>query len=88
MSRERSLEYLIFSLPVRMGGIGIDNPVMTTDHEFEASTLMTNNLTNIIYSTVDKRIILKTMTELRWSKSFRTLNKVKRLGSSLKHVIS
>ena len=32
-----------------MGGIGIDNPVMTADHEFAASTLITNNLTNIIY---------------------------------------
>ena len=32
-----------------MGGMGIENPVKTAEYEFEASTLITNTLTNIIY---------------------------------------
>ena len=43
------MERQILALPVRMGGMGIDNPVTTADHEFEASTLITNSLTSVIY---------------------------------------
>ena len=31
-----------------MGGMGIDNPILTSDYEHAASTTITDNLTNII----------------------------------------
>ena len=41
-------ERKILALPVRLGGIGIPNPVMTADHEFSASVDITHSLTEII----------------------------------------
>ena len=41
-------ERKIFSLPVRLGGMGIYDPTKTADNEFIASTLITTNLTDII----------------------------------------
>ena len=38
----------IFALPIRLGGMGIRNPTETSDNEFEASTRITENLTDII----------------------------------------
>ena len=43
-----NLEREIISLPVRMGGLGIQNPVMTADIEFRNSSLVTRNLTTLI----------------------------------------
>ena len=36
-------------MPVRLGGMGIDNPVLTSDFEYAASTTITETLANIIY---------------------------------------
>ena len=38
------IERQMLALPVRFGGIGIQNPVKTADTEFEASTVVTENL--------------------------------------------
>ena len=38
----------IFALPIRLGGMGIRNPVETSDSEFLASTRITKTLTEII----------------------------------------
>ena len=42
------IERKILSLPVRMGGMGIQNPVLTADIEFENSINITRNLTALI----------------------------------------
>ena len=38
----------LFSLPLRFGGMGIQNPVDTADSEFMASSAITRNLTDLI----------------------------------------
>ena len=50
------LERDLFSLPVRLGGLGISNPVECTDFEFQASDKITENLKKLIIdqqSTID-----------------------------------
>ena len=42
------LERQIIALPVRFGGLGIQNPVETADREFEISVKITANLKEII----------------------------------------
>ena len=42
------IERVVFSLPVRFGGMNIKNPVETADQEFKASEHITENLTQII----------------------------------------
>ena len=42
------IERRILSLPVRMGGLGIQNPVETADTEFHNSSVMTKNLSSLI----------------------------------------
>ena len=42
------LERRLISLPVRLGGLGIQNPMLTADTEFRNSTIVTENLTNLI----------------------------------------
>ena len=42
------LERQMVSLPVRMGGLGIQNPVMTADTEFRNSCVVTENLKTLI----------------------------------------
>ena len=42
------LERNIFSLPVRHGGMGIQNPMLTADIEFRNSSIVTKNLTQLI----------------------------------------
>ena len=42
------VERKIISLPVRLGGLGIQNPCETADIEFRNSTLVTRNLTELI----------------------------------------
>ena len=41
-------ERKIFSLPVKLGGMGIYDPTKTADNEFAASARITANLTDII----------------------------------------
>ena len=36
------------ALPYRYGGIGILNPMQTAEREYNASVLITSNLTNLI----------------------------------------
>ena len=38
----------LFSLPVRLGGLGIQNPTITADIEFYNSSIVTQNLTELI----------------------------------------
>ena len=38
----------LFALPLRFGGLGIQNPTKSADREFEASVAITNDLTNLI----------------------------------------
>ena len=38
----------LFSLPLRFGGMGIQNPVVTSDSEFMASSAITRNLTDLV----------------------------------------
>ena len=42
------IERRIFSLPVRLGGMGIQNPTETAEREFRNSCLVTENLTTLI----------------------------------------
>ena len=42
------VERQIVALPVRMGGLGIQNPVLTADTEYRNSSLVTQNLTTLI----------------------------------------
>ena len=42
------LERAVISLPVRMGGLGIQNPIQTADTEFRNSVFVTTNLTALI----------------------------------------
>ena len=42
------IERDILSLPVRLGGMGIQNPTLTADDEFKASQHITHDLTEII----------------------------------------
>ena len=43
------IERRMLALPVRLGGIGIMNPVTTAQFEYDTSLEITANLTNIIY---------------------------------------
>ena len=44
------IERKIFSLPVRLGGLGIQDPTVTADLEYRASIFVTRDLTDIIYN--------------------------------------
>ena len=46
--RVTDLERKIISLPVRLGGMGIQNPTLTADTEFRNSSIITKNLTTLI----------------------------------------
>ncbi len=44
------VERRILALPVRLGGMGIENPAENSMHEFNTSAAVTKNLTEIIYN--------------------------------------
>ena len=44
------LERRILALPVRFGGLGVLNPVITSNYEFDTSIKITSNLKNLIYN--------------------------------------
>ena len=51
------IERQMLALPLRFGGIVIQNPVLTSDREYTASVLVTKQLTDLIYqqdTSVDK----------------------------------
>ena len=64
----------IFALPIRLGGMGIRNPTETSDNEFEASTRITENLTDIIcrqeknLDNYDKDRVVATIKEVKKEK--------------------
>ena len=43
------LERKILSLPVRFGGLGIANPLECADREYDASCIITENLSSLIF---------------------------------------
>ena len=71
------VERRILALPVRMGGMGIENPVLTADAEYTASTIITDNLANIIYrqeinfDNYDKDQVERTIKETKVTKENR-----------------
>ena len=64
----------ILALPLRYGGLGIQNPVLTADREYKASKLITQQLTEMIFnqdqdlSKLDRPLITKTKAELKLEK--------------------
>ena len=44
------LERRLLALPVRLGGIGIQNPVQTAEYEYKSSCEITENLMSLIYN--------------------------------------
>ncbi len=70
----------MLSLPYRFGGMGIQNPVETADHEYKTSVAVTKNLTQLIISqdmdvtkvnavqTQETKIKLRAAKELRLKK--------------------
>lgn len=48
--RVSDIERKILSLPVRLGGIGIQNPTETADVEYDTSVKITENLKTLIYN--------------------------------------
>ena len=71
------LERRILALPVRMGGMGIENPVERSNEEFMTSSAVTENLTKIIYNqerdfqNYDKEKVKETITEMKSRKEMR-----------------
>ena len=67
-------ERKIFSLPVKLGGMGIYNPTKTADNEFAASTRITANLTDVIckqeqdFSNYNKDGVTATIKEVKIQK--------------------
>ena len=47
----------VFSLPARLGGLGIQNPVDTSDSEYFFSKLMTENLSAAVLKQEDTLIV-------------------------------
>ena len=66
-----TLECDMLALPLRHGGLGIQNPTKTSDREYEASKKITEQLTELILnqdqdlSKVDKSQISKTKADLK-----------------------
>ena len=69
-----SFERDMLALPLRYGGLGIQNPAKTADREYEASKRITRQLTDLIFnqdqdlSKLDRSLINKTKAELRLEK--------------------
>ena len=80
------MERKILAMPVRMGGIGIANPMLTAEHEFSASTVITDNLANIIYrqdndfQNYDKERVEQNIKRMKGEKD-------KRLEEEMKYII-
>ena len=70
-------ERAILALPVRMGGMGLENPTETADHEFLASTAITENLAEVIFNqendfqNYDKLQVEKTIKTVKQNKEKR-----------------
>ena len=68
------IERDMLALPLRYGGLGIQNPTKTADREYEASRKITKQLTELIFiqdqdlGKLDKSMIVKTKEELKFEK--------------------
>ena len=65
----------MLALPLRHGGLGIQDPTKTADREYEASRRITEQLTNLIFNQdqdisnkLDRSLISKTKADLRLEK--------------------
>ena len=64
----------MLALPLRYGGLGIQNPTKTADREYQASRKITSQLTNLIFnqdqdlSKLDMTQIIKTKADLKHEK--------------------
>jgi hypothetical protein len=77
----------IIALPVRFGGLGIENPAKTSNREFEASIAITRNLTEIIYNqekdfaNYDKKLVKETITTVKGEKERRYEEELARINN-------
>ena len=80
-----TLERDMLALPLRHGGLGIQNPTKTSDREYEASKKITKQLTELILnqdqdlSKVDKSQINKTKADLKLEKEIAYTAEKKRI---------
>ena len=80
-----TLEREMLALPLRHGGLGIQNPTKTSDREYEASKKITKQLTELILnqdqdlSKVDKSQINKTKADLKLEKEIAYTAEKKRI---------
>ena len=84
-----NIERKIFALPVKLGGMGIYNPVLTADAAFEASVLITRNLTEIIcrqekdLRNYDREGVKNTINEVKTLKTESQQNDLKEVIDNL-----
>ena len=68
------IERRIFALPVRYGGIGISNPTITADTEFNISATVTGSLVDIImnqemdYTNYNKEHVVEAIARMKMFK--------------------
>ena len=83
------IERRIFALPVRFGGMGINDPSKSSSHEFEASKKITRSLTDIIvnqegdYQNYDKREVDNQVLAVKSRKEKRLENELKEIYSAV-----
>ena len=65
-------ERRVLALPYRYGGLAIRNPVTTADEEFQASSMITTELTNAIVNQEDDVSSMNNMAVQQTKNSFRT----------------
>ena len=76
----------IIALPVRFGGLGIQDPTKTADIEFDASVRVTKPLTNIIY---EQQMTLSGLDyhQVNLTKAEIQLEKTARFSQNLKDIL-
>ena len=79
-------ERRLLALPTRYGGLGIQNPTQTADIEYNASTFITEELTNLIYHQSQTVSDLK-VDAIRKKKSFMESEKNKRFQMELDDIL-
>ncbi len=83
------LEREMLALPLRFGGLGIQNPVCVADREFEASKSITEDLKNLIYgqetdlTQLDMKNIKQRKEALRTRKALDFKNEFNRIKGQL-----
>ena len=83
------LERQIFSLPVRLGGMGLANPVETADREYDASKTVTACLSELILQQVqdiaqyDKQRTADTIKDLKAAKEIHLTEKFQAISDEI-----